>query len=100
MRIFKNFLGEEVDLDDSNTYNHLPQNIQELRKLMFSEIGYSYLYMNFWHSDVFSKNDGGQKDRILKLIENFIKNECTNRRNITWTQEQIYIFQDEIENMC
>lgn len=88
----------EVDLDDPKTYEHLPQNIKELRQMMLAQIGYAYCYMKFWHKDTFGK--GAQKKRIKKLIKTFTNNEKDNYNNILWYQEQIFLFQDEIENMC
>lgn len=90
----------EVDLDDPKTYEHLPQIVKELREKMFFEIGYSYCYMNFWHADIFNKNDGGQKTRVELLVKNFTENEKQNYNNVLWYQEQLFLFQDEIENMC
>jgi hypothetical protein len=56
--------------------------------------------MNFWYKDIFGKRDGGQKKRVELLIKNFTENERENYENILWYQEQIFLFQDEIENMC
>jgi hypothetical protein len=90
----------EVDLDDPKTHEHLPQNTKELRQKMLAEIGYSFCYMNFWHKDVFGKRDGGQKKRVELLVKNFTENEKQNYENVLWYQEQIFLFEDEIENMC
>lgn len=103
MRKFKcgPFNDFEVDLDDPETYNQLPKDLKELRKLMLSEIGYTYCYMNFWHSDIFDgKRDGGQRERVNQLVKDFTENERHNYKNVLWYQEQIFLFQDEIENMC
>jgi hypothetical protein len=101
MREFKsNAFGYSVDLDDPKTYSHLPKTIKELRQLMFSEIGYAFCYMNYWHKDLFDKRDGGQKKRVKQLVQNFTENEEQNRQNVLWYQEQIFLFQEEIENMC
>lgn len=95
------FQEQEVDLDNPKTYEYLPNTITELRQIMLSEIGYSYCYMNFWHSDIFDNNiDSGQKNRVNLLIEDFTKNEKENYNNIMWYKEKIFLFQDEIENMC
>lgn len=67
---------------------------------MLSEIGRAYCYMNYWHKDIFRENDGGQKKRIEKLIKNFADNSRQNCDNVLWYQEQIFLFQDETENMC
>lgn len=90
----------EVDLDDPSTYSHLPRNITELRQLMLSEIGYAHCYMNYWHSDVFGTTGNEQKIRVENLIKKFAENYKKNYNDILWLQEQIFIFQDEIENMC
>ena len=94
--------GEEVDLDDPKTYEHLTDNKDELRNKMFSEIGMAYCYMNFWHKDIFDNYDSGvkQKERVNDLINNFTDNERENYDNIMWYNEQIFLFQDETENMC
>jgi len=101
MRKFTCTFGDvDVDLDDPKTYEHLPQNTKELRQKMFAEIGYAFCYMNFWHKDSFEAHDGGQKERVEKLVKNFTDIERQNYDNILWYQEQIFLFQDEIENMC
>jgi len=103
MRLFKtSFDGLEVDLDDPKTYEYLPDNTKELRQIMLSEIGYVHCYLNYWHKDIFGsyKHNGNQIKRIKKLIKYFADNERENTNNIMWYKEQIYLFQDEIENMC
>lgn len=92
----------EVDLDDPKTYDHLPKNLNELRTKMLSEIGYAYCYMNFWHKDIFTEYSAGrgQKKRVEALVKNFTENERPNYENTLWYQEQIFLFQDEKENMC
>lgn len=92
----------KVDLDDPKTYEHLPKTIDELRKKMLEEIGYSYVYVYFWHSDM---RFGDQCDRIDELILDFADNDRSHRFNptkkdILWYQEQLFLFGDEIENMC
>lgn len=99
MREFKLEHGEVVDLDDPKTYKHLPTDTKELRKIMLSEIGYYYCYVKFWHKTIYKKYDL-QKNRVKKLIKKFTKNERQNYNNVLWYQEQIFLFQDEIENMC
>jgi hypothetical protein len=89
--------GDKVDLDDPKTYEYLPKDWNELRTKMFKHIGYSYCYMNFWHKDVYFY---GQEKRVLKLVKRFTDGEQENRGNILWIQEIIFLFEDEIENMC
>lgn len=98
--ICRPFGEEEVDLDDPTTYAHLPNTTKKLRELMLSKIGYAYCYMNFWHKDVFGKRDGGQKKRVELLVKNFTENEMENYQNVLWYQEQVFLFQNETENMC
>ena len=104
MRLFKTSpYGDEVDLDDPKTYQYLPKTLKKLRDLMLSEIGYAYCYMNYWHSDIFDgKKDGGQKTRANSLIKEFTDNEGLNENylNLMWYKERIFLFQNEIENMC
>lgn len=94
--------GEEVDLDDPKIYEYLPNDKEELRNKMFSEIGYAYWYMNFRHNDIFDKYESGikQKERVTELINNFTANEGENYDNVIWYKEQIFLFQNETENMC
>lgn len=103
MREFKcqPFYDDIVDLDNPETYKHLPDNIKELRYLMLREIGYALCYMNYWHKDWFSDSrDGGQRIKVEELIKNFTENERSNYSNIMWYKEQVFLFQDQIENMC
>ncbi len=41
-----------------------------------------------------------QRQRVYGLIENFTKNRRDNWKNIQWFKEQVFLFEDEIENMC
>jgi len=100
MRQFKTSMFGTMDLDNPETYKYLPNTINELRQLMFHKIGFAYCYMNFWHKDVFNKRDGGQKLRVNKLIKYFTDNEQTNYDNIMWYKEQVFLFENETENMC
>jgi len=90
--------GQTVDLDNPETYKHLPTDVRKLRDLMLREIGYYHCYVKYWHKDAF-KGDGQVKN-VKKLIKNFTENEGDNRDSVIWYQEQVYLFQDETENMC
>jgi len=94
------FKDIEVDLDDPEIYNHLPADARELRQMMLSEIGYYHCYVNYWHKDIFDENDYGQKARVEALIKYFTENEKQNYDDVLWYKEQVFLFQDEIENMC
>ncbi len=109
-----------VDLDDTKIYDYLPKTSKALDSLMFCEIGKALVYMDYFHPEVFSKrkkkerfvelkpgkmiemNNSGynQRQRVYKLIENFASNRHNNYDNLQWYKEQIYLFQDETENMC
>lgn len=118
--------GPEVDLDNPETYNHLPQTINELNDRMLKNIGYVTCYMDYWHPDIFLKEKGEpdfsrdwtqeeidfgwpdkivnsgyyQRVRVNKLIEDFTSNRRENWQNLQWFLEQVYMFEDETENMC
>ena len=91
--------GEVVDLDDPKTYDYLPDEAKELNDLMLREIGYALSYMDYIHTDIFPPNDD-QRERVVKLIKAFWKSRRDNWENPMWFKEQIFLFQDETENMC
>lgn len=91
--------GDEVDLDNPETFSYLPDDTNQLRDLLFKHFGWSQLYMNYFHSDVFSKGDK-QRKRIDDFMKNYSENHIKNYDNILWLKEQVFLFQDEIENMC
>ena len=41
-----------------------------------------------------------QRQRVYKLIQNFADNRKDNYNNLMWYKEQIFLLQDETENMC
>lgn len=93
--------GKIVDLDDPKTYEYLPKEVEALNHLMLKEIGYYYCYTHFWHKDMFvEKKEDSQMNRVEKLIKDFTDNRDKNWENIIWFQEQVFLFQDETENMC
>lgn len=110
MRIFKTSpFGDEVDLDDSQTYDCLPNDLRMLDDLMFKEIGYALCYMDYFHSEIYSKEKSEnslinscylQRQRVNKLIKDFTDERKNHYTDVLWYQEQIFLFQDEIENMC
>lgn len=125
MRKYKPCDEPEVDLDNPKTYKHLPKTYDELRKLMYREIGYALCYMDYFSSrkgcfpfkkskkklmikHPFSKkmvnvsNSGyEQRQRVYKLIKNFANNENRkSSKDLMWWKEQVFLFQDETENMC
>ena len=96
MREFTCAMGEVVDLDDDKTYDYLPKTDKELDKLMFSEIGMALVYIKHFHPDW----GESQSNRIDKLVESFAEERSNNYGNVIWLREQVFIFQDETENMC
>lgn len=91
--------GEEVDLDNPETYSYLPDNANQLRDILFKNFGWSQLYMNYLHPDVFDENDI-QRIRINEFMKKYSENHLKNYENLIWLKEQVFLFQDEIENMC
>lgn len=91
----------EVDLDDPKTYEFYSSDPIALENEMFSEIGYALCYMNNFYPEIYKgKRDGGQKKRVMKLIKEFCDERKDHYTDVLWLQEKLYIFQDEIENMC
>ena len=55
--------------------------------------------MNYLHQDVFGESDL-QRKRINEFMKNYSENHLKNYDNVLWLKEQVFLFQDEIENMC
>ena len=112
MRPYKtSFDQQEVDLNDPTLYDHLPNDTSLLDDLMFKEIGYALCYMNYFHPIIFPKSKKHkindlklcgyqQRKRIKKLIKYFCANRHDHYNDVLWLKEQVYLFQDETENMC
>lgn len=122
--------GGKVDLDDPATYDYLPNTEKELSNLMFKEIGYAICYMDFFsgregyfpkekqpeewttlgemfpdakHPEVkidIANCSYNQRMDVYEKIKNFCDNRKDNFENLQWYKEQIFLFQDLIENMC
>lgn len=92
---------EEVDLDNPETYCYLPNNSKELDNRMFRDIGYALVYMDWFHHDIFLTDYGWeQRVRVKKLIDYFAEERKNHYNDILWLKEQVFLFEDEIENMC
>ncbi len=91
--------GEEFDLDDPTTYDYLPKDLEGLSRSMWYEIGFALWYMDYHMPDFYTK-DYPQRIRVESLIRKFTDGRLENCQNVLWWQEQIFLFQDEIENMC
>ena len=124
MRKYKqHFDGVEVDLDNPKTYKHLPKTDRELDDLMILKIGQALLYMDYFpdRKDLFGKRkrkvkkgffsskreaDGFhncgwyQRQRVHKLIKKFAENRREKWGDVKWFREQVFLFDDETENMC
>lgn len=126
----EHFDGREVDLDNDSTYDYLPKTANELEDRMYREIGKALVYMDYLPSrkDCYPKrklkpkfaplSDWGikgkkgekrvdynncgwyQRQRIYKLIKNFAENRHNHYGDVKWLREQVYLFEDECENMC
>ena len=101
MRKFKCSLGEIVDLDNPETYSYLPDDCDKLDKLMFQDIGFALVYMDWFNWDDYSTGYGWeQRVRVKELITYFANNRKHHYNDLMWLKEQVFIFQNEIENMC
>ena len=132
MRKFTTSDSQNVDLDNPKTYSHLPNTYDELRDIMFKQIGYAIVYMDYFpqrngffpkrkkkdkfvkFSDMFPNYEAddklieinnvayNQRLRVIELIKKFAENEREHLGddNLMWLKEQIFIFEDETENMC
>ena len=127
MRKFKPRWGKEVDLDSNSTYKHLPKTDRDLDDLMLEKIGYAVLYMDYFprrkdlfpHKKIkasasfikkkkFTKREAHyflncgwyQRQRVYKLIKNFANNRHNKWGDARWFREQVFMFDNETENMC
>lgn len=117
-----------VDLDSDKTYKYLPKDANKLDDLMFKEIGKTLVYMDYLPSrkglynkkklkatKAFMKRKGFttrreadqflncgyyQRQRIYKLIKNFVANRHKHYKDVKWLREQVFLMQDETENQC
>ncbi len=93
-----------VDLDDGSIYSHLPDDYDSLFNLMCKEIGFALSYMDFIHRELFPLTSE-QRIRVNELVDKFWKERREKKyfggpESILWMREQVYVLQDEIENMC
>lgn len=101
MRNFKCSLEENVNLDDPKTYSYLPNNCNDLDKLMFQYIGFALVYMDWLNWNDYSTGYGWkQRIRVKELITYFADNRKHHYGDLMWLKEQVFLFEDEIENMC
>lgn len=108
MRPYKStgMFQETFDLDDETTYANLPNEEEELTNRMWKNIGFALSYMDFIHRDLYPM-DSRQRIRVTELIAKFwregredMPDGDMKRGDVRWLKEQIFIFEDETENMC
>lgn len=122
--------GGKVDLDDPSIYEYLPNTHKELDNRMFRHIGYALCYMDFFTSreGLFPKEKQpeewvsitewypkhpnpeikfdiancayDQRQKVYEKIKYFCDHRHENYENLQWYKEQIFLFEDLIENMC
>jgi len=63
----ESFSRKRVDLDNPETYKHLPDDVRLLDDLMFRKIGKALVYMDYFHPDIFPKEK--QTEEWIKLHE-------------------------------
>lgn len=101
MRPFRDALGRDYDLDDPATYADLPQTIEAVKDRLFKEIGYAMVYMerDDWCSGPVAAS---QRYRVMADICRiaFGWDYPRYRDSLQWWQERLFLFLDEIENMC
>jgi len=114
MDLFKDFMGNTVDLDDMGVYPDVwkKMNIHELFSECMNKAGHSLFYMDFLHSSI---NYGIQRERVRRLCEELsdIWNHTRkfvlegNKNKLVDEDEYrdalmnwLYRFQDEVENQC
>ncbi len=109
--------GEEVDLNDPETYTRSAYTQSESTKFggtteelwwkCLTQIGYAHMYTNYFHPPTESSPDRweSQLPQIHVLCKEFAAHERDHRfedseENRLWFKKWLYRFCDEIENMC
>lgn len=89
--------GVAVDLDDPNTYKDYPQDVTEVINELYKKIGYSQVYMIRY--DFVSSKYGREQ---MYRIQNFLHTLAIDwkGKDLLWWQKQLFLFRDEVENMC
>lgn len=102
MRLYKEHMpcpGEDgvVDLDDPKTYDFMSLKTEgDIDIQIQREIGFAHCYFNYWNKDW----DKSQIERVEILIERYTRERKDNYGNVMWFKEMLFLFQDEMENMC
>ena len=96
MREFKTVFDGVVDLDDPNTYDHLPRDVEQLRNRIWLEVGFSHVWQKHWHPD----GKTNQPERVEILVKELADNYKAEYNNHLWLQEFLFRFIEETENMC
>ena len=97
------FIHENVDLNDEKTYRRCSYRNWNCSKLLneaYREIGFIKMYVEHYHPDW----DSEQVSRIEKLLFWFGKEHrrCygNSAEGRLWLRKWLFLFKDEIENMC
>lgn len=105
MDLFEMSFGQQVDLDDPETYRGTEwenrKTTTELHQWAWSEMGKALYYMNYFHPEM-------KRDDQAKRVHGFCfwyANEWNKRlddteENRTWFRKFIFRFLDEVENQC
>ena len=95
--------GAEVDLDDLDTYpkKWLEMKFSDLHFEIWSEMGTSLFYMQFFHPDV---DWGSQEERVHKFCREYVAGRKEHFSDLyedrLWCYKILYRFLDEVENQC
>lgn len=111
MRKFQTAMEGVVDLNKSSTYSYLPKTEKELDNKMFEEIGKAVVYMDYFPTrksyypkkrpkNKLLRSGYEQRVRVEKLIKKFAADRHKYYGDVKWLREQVFLFQDETENMC
>ena len=106
MDLFYSSQGE-LDLDDPTIYRGAYwdelKTVNDMRAYAWSEIGKSFVYMDFFSGDM-SDCYKQQRVRVCKLAQELADNFHTAQddtvANREWWKKFIFRFNDEVENQC
>ena len=95
--------GGTVDLNNPTTYKNCTYrnwDVKKLRQAIYEKVGYAKLYVEFFHPDW----DKTQVEHINQLLFWFSKEHRKYYQDTPearfWLRKWLFIFNNEIENMC
>lgn len=103
MTPFKDFMGQDIDLDDPKTYEKYDwadYTAEKLYQECMKELGYALFYTQFLHPGDWGTQTGRINEHCTKFAELGHLNRKDTLENRLWLKKFLYIFVDEIENMC